>query len=70
MQTYKQGDTVNVVDNFNGSERVVCKATVVRTTKTLVITKNEHGNEGRYYIKNGKQVGYAWPYLTNLIKHS
>lgn len=71
MAEFKVGQAVEVVDDFSrpgaagGSH--VCDAEVVRLTKTLVITKNEHGNECKYRTKDGKMVGYSWPYLTHKI---
>lgn len=61
------GQAVEVVDNFNGHKRHVCNANVERLTKTLIITRNQHGNEGRYYRETGRMVGYCWPYCTYMI---
>lgn len=62
------GQPVEVVDNFGGRTAHVCNANVERLTKTLVITRNEHGNQGRYYRETGRMVGYEYPTCTHELR--
>lgn len=65
---FAPGTEVETVDDFNGYTTHVNFGKVVRLTQTLIIMKNEHGNEQRFRLKDLKQVGYAWPQLTNSIR--
>jgi hypothetical protein len=63
------GDAVEIVDAFNGGEpHVVCAGNIERITKTLIIVRNEHGNESRFRKNDRKMVGYAWPQLTHELR--
>lgn len=71
MDIMQVGDTVQVVDTFNGGPAtapVVCTAVIVRVTKTLYVTRNQHGNAGKYRRADNRMVGYAWPQLTHAIR--
>jgi hypothetical protein len=65
---YTIGQPVEVIDGFNGHDRHVCNGNVERITKTLVIVRNEHGNECRFRLKDSLMVGYSWPMLTSQIR--
>jgi hypothetical protein len=67
-QEVRLGDSVEIIDTFSGRESVVCRGNVDRLTKTLAIIRTEHGSEVKYRLKDKKQVGYSWPYLTHAFR--
>ncbi len=65
---FQLGEAVKVIDAFSGRECLVCTGNVERLTATLVIVRNQHGNLTRFRRRDGRMVGYAWPYLTHQLR--
>lgn len=65
---YKVGDAVEIYDTFAGKDTVVCTGNVERLTKQFVFVRNQHGNEGKFRLKDSKTVGYHWPQVTSMLR--
>lgn len=64
--TYEIGQEIKIIDDINryGESR---SAKVTRLTKSQV-TVIDNGNERKFWLTNGRMIGYAWPTLTLRIE--
>lgn len=62
------GTKVEIIDDFNGHNRHVCSGVVEKITPTQVYVRNQHGNLSKFWSKNLRQVGYAWPTCTYVVR--
>lgn len=68
IPTFTVGQAVEIVDTFNSRALRITTGNVERITKTQVHVRRDSGSLSRFRVKDARQVGYAWPQLTEEIR--